>query len=88
MKKSYKNLSYKELEAERAKLRKELVDRYDAVNRKFCAERKLDYVDILSRMRAEKDLKSLYVSDGVHLSPEGGRLIADTLLKYFASQFK
>lgn len=68
--------------------RKELVDRYDAVNRKFCAERKLDYVDILSVMRAEKDLKSLYVSDGVHLSPEGGRLIADTLLKYFAGQFR
>ncbi len=68
--------------------RKELVDQYDAVNRKLCGELNLDYVDILTPMRGAKDLKSLYVADGVHLSPEGGRLIADELLKYFAEKYR
>ena len=39
-------------------------------------------------MRGAKNLKSLYVSDGVHLSPEGGRLIADELLNYFAEKYR
>ena len=68
--------------------KKELVDQYDAVNRKLCKELNLDYVDILTPMRGVKDLKSLYVSDGVHLSPEGGKLIADELLNYFAEKYR
>ena len=68
--------------------KKDLVDQYDEVNRKLCKELNLDYVDILTPMRRAKDLKSLYVSDGVHLSPEGGRLIADELLNYFAEIYR
>lgn len=68
--------------------KKDLVDQYDEVNRKLCKELNLDYVDILTPMRRAKDLKSLYVADGVHLSPEGGRMIADELLKYFAEKYR
>ena len=68
--------------------KKDLVDQYDEVNRKVCKELNLDYVDILTPMRRAKDLKSLYVADGVHLSPEGGRMIADELLKYFAEKYR
>ena len=68
--------------------RKELVDQYDAVNRKLCKELNLDYVDILAPMRGASDLKSLYVEDGVHLSPAGGRLIAGELLNYFAGKYR
>ncbi|MEI3003954.1 MAG: hypothetical protein V8T87_04945 [Victivallales bacterium] len=49
--------------------KKDLVDQYDEVNRKLCKELNLDYVDILTPMRRAKALKSLYVADGVHLSP-------------------
>ena len=80
------------IEARRAKTRKknfvlfgkrEFVDNYDLVNRRFCEEFKLDYVDILTPMRNHSNLKSLYIRDGVHLSLIGGRFIADELLKYF-----
>ena len=63
--------------------RKKFVDAYDANNRKFCQENKLDYVNILTPMREYKPLKALYVSDGVHLSDVGGDVIADCLLEYF-----
>jgi lysophospholipase L1-like esterase len=39
-------------------------------------------------MRNYQPLKDLYVSDGVHLSEEGGRLISEELLKYFAKENK
>lgn len=68
--------------------RKKFVDTYDQINRQFCKENKLDYVDILSVIRNHKPLKDIYVTDGVHLSEEGGRVIADELLKYFAKECK
>lgn len=79
------------IEARRAKAKKnfvlfgkrEFVDDYDLVNRRFCEEFKLDYIDILNPMRSHPDLKTLYVRDGVHLSLIGGRFIADEILKYF-----
>ena len=80
------------IEARRAKTKKknfvlfgkpEFVDNYDLVNRRFCAEFNLDYIDILTPMRNHPDLKTLYVKDGVHLSLIGGRFIADEVLKYF-----
>ncbi len=64
--------------------KKEFVDAFDATNRKLCQELKLDYVDILTPMRAISPIGSLYVEDGVHLSPKGGQVIADEVLKYFA----
>lgn len=68
--------------------KKELVDQYDRVNRKLCQELNLDYIDILTPMRGAENLKSLYMEDGVHLSPAGGRLIADVLLNYFAGKYR
>ncbi len=65
-----------------------LVDDFDAVSRKLCKELGLDYIDITKPMRSVQDIKSLYVADGVHLSPAGGRLIADEVLKYFAEKYK
>jgi len=66
--------------------KREFVDDYDLVNRRFCEEFKLDYIDILTPMRNHPDLKILYVRDGVHLSLIGGRFIADEILKYFAGR--
>ena len=79
------------IEARRAKSKKnfvlfgkrEFVDAYDLVNRRFCEEFKLDYVDILNPMRNYPNIKALYVRDGVHLSLIGGRFVADEILKYF-----
>lgn len=79
------------IEARRARAKKnfvlfgkrEFVDDYDLVNRRFCAEFKLDYIDILKPMRNAPDIKALYVRDGVHLSLIGGRFVADEVLKYF-----
>ena len=79
------------IEARRSKAKKnfvlfgkrEFVDNYDLVNRRFCAEFKLDYIDILTPIRKYPELKTLYVRDGVHLSLIGGRFIADEILKYF-----
>lgn len=68
--------------------KKELVDLYDAENRKFCKENGLRYIDILSVMRSVSPIKSLYVTDGIHLSPEGGRVIADEILKFFAEKYQ
>ena len=62
--------------------KKEFVDLYDAENRKFCKEHNLDYVDVLTAMRNAPVLKDLYVSDGVHLSPAGQRVITAELLRY------
>lgn len=62
------------------------VEAFDAVNRKICAERKLDYIDILNPMRKTPDRKSLYVEDGVHLSNEGAQLISREILRWFASR--
>lgn len=64
--------------------KKDLVDLYDAENKKFCAENNIPYIDILSVMRSVPVIKDLYVSDGVHLSPAGGRVMADEFLKYLA----
>ena len=64
--------------------RPEFVDAYDAVNRKLCQELKLDYIDILTPLRARQDLPSLYQPDAVHLSLKGGQVFADLLLQYFA----
>jgi lysophospholipase L1-like esterase len=80
------------IEARRAKAKKnfvmfgkkEFVDNYDLMNRRFCKEFGLDYVDILDPMRNAPDLKALYVKDGVHLSLIGGRFVADELLRYFS----
>jgi lysophospholipase L1-like esterase/ribosomal protein L25 (general stress protein Ctc) len=63
---------------------KELVDAYDATNKKFCSKNNIPYIDILSVMRKQPSLKNLYVADGVHLSPLGGQVIADEMLKFFA----
>ena len=79
------------IEARRARAKKnfvmfgkrEFVDNYDLVNRRFCGEFGLDYIDILTPMRNAPDLKSLYIRDGVHLSLIGGRFVADEILKYF-----
>ena len=46
------------------------------------------YIDILSVMRAVSPIGSLYVIDGVHLSPEGGRVIADEILKFLAEKYR
>ncbi len=62
------------------------VDAFDAVNRKVCAEHKLDYIDILNPMRKTPDLKSLYVEDGVHLSNEGAQFVSREILRWFASR--
>jgi lysophospholipase L1-like esterase len=35
-------------------------------------------------MRKAPNIKDLYVSDGIHLSPYGGQVIADEILKYLA----
>lgn len=64
--------------------KKEFVDNYDLMNRRFCKEFGLDYVDILNPMRNAPDIKTLYVKDGVHLSLIGGRFVADELLRYFS----
>ena len=64
--------------------KKDLVDLYHAENKKFCAANNIPYIDILSVMRAAPSIKDLYVSDGVHLSPLGGRVIADEILKFLA----
>ena len=66
--------------------KREFVDNYDLVNRRFCEEFKLDYIDILTPMRNHPDLKTLYVRDGVHLSLIGGRFIADEILRYFSGK--
>lgn len=66
--------------------KKEFIDEYDRINRQFCSQLNLDYVDILHPMRVVEDQKSLYIKDGVHLSPAGGRIIANELLKYFIQQ--
>ena len=63
--------------------KREFVDNYDLVNRRLCAELKLDYIDILNPMRNASNRKALYVRDGVHLSLIGGRFVADEMLKYF-----
>lgn len=64
--------------------KKEFVELYDTENRKFCKANGLDYVDVLSAMRKAPVLKQLYVADGVHVSPLGSRMIAETLLRYFS----
>ena len=64
--------------------RPEFVDAYDAVNRKLCQELKLDYIDILTPLRAREDITALYQPDAVHLSLKGGQVFADLLLQYFA----
>lgn len=66
--------------------KKEFVDAYDRVNREFCKAHGFDYIDILNPMRKVKDLKRLYQPDFVHLSPAGGRFVADEILKYFISR--
>ena len=66
----------------------EFVDAYDAVNKEFCKANGLDYVDILTAMRAMPVRKDLYVTDGIHLSPLGGRVIADELIKFLAEKYK
>ena len=66
--------------------KKEFVDAYDRVNREFCKAHGFDYIDILTPMRNVQDLKSLYQPDFVHLSPAGGRFVADEILKYFISR--
>ena len=68
--------------------KKEFVDLYDAENRKFCKANDLPYIDILSVMRAVSPIGSLYVTDGIHLSPEGGRVIADEILKFLAERYR
>lgn len=64
--------------------RPEFVDAYDAVNRKLCQELNLDYIDILTPLRAQQDIPSLYQPDAVHLSLKGGQVFTDLLLQYFA----
>ena len=64
--------------------KKEFVDLYDAENRKFCKENGLEYIDVLTAMRNAPVLKDLYVTDGIHLSPLGNRLIAATILRHLA----
>ena len=64
--------------------KKEFVNLYDTENKKFCKENGLEYIDVLSAMRKAPVLKELYVSDGVHLSPIGNRLIAATILRHLA----
>lgn len=64
--------------------KKKFVDAYDAFNRTFCKENKLDYIDILTPMRKVDPIKQLYVTDGVHLSSVGSDLIAGCILEYFA----
>ena len=66
--------------------KREFVDNYDLVNRRFCEEFKLDYIDILNPMRNYPKLKSLYVRDGIHLSLIGGRFVADEILRYFSGK--
>ena len=68
--------------------KKEFVDLYDAENRKFCKDKNLSYIDILSVMRAVPSVKELYVVDGIHLSPLGGRVVADEILKFFAEKYR
>ena len=68
--------------------KKEFVDLYDAENRKFCKDKNLSYIDILSVMRAVPSIKELYVVDGIHLSPLGGRVVADEILKFFAEKYR
>ncbi len=66
--------------------KREFVDNYDLVNRRFCEELKLDYIDILDPMRKASNMKSFYIRDGVHLSLIGGRFVADEILKYFTGK--
>ena len=61
---------------------------FESPDKKFCKEGNIPYIDILTPMRAVSPIKSLYVSDGVHLSPAGGRVIADEILKFLAEKYR
>lgn len=65
--------------------KKEFLDAYDAVNRKLVKEFDLGYIDMLNTMRQDPDIRSLYVEDGVHLTPRGGMTVARGILEYFAA---
>jgi len=65
---------------------RELIDGFDSVNRHICEEMNLDYIDITTSMREANDKSFYRPNDGVHLSPAGGRFIADRLLEYFITQ--
>ena len=66
--------------------KKEFLDAYVAVNRKLARELKFDCIDTLDTMRQYPDLRSLYVEDGVHLTPRGGMVVAREILKYFSAK--
>ena len=66
----------------------EFVNLYDKVNREFCKANSIPYVDVLTAMRAMPSRKDLYVEDGIHLAPLGGRVIADEIIKFLGTEYK
>lgn len=66
-------------------------DRYDlnkpqALLGEFCAQHNIECIDVLPKMRAEGKGKQLYYRIDSHLNPEGHRVVADTLCRYFSRQ--
>lgn len=62
----------------------EFVAAFDAVNRKLVKEFDLGYIEMTAAMSRQADIAKLYVDDGVHLSPLGGRIAAREILRFLA----
>ena len=61
---------------------------YDESFLAFMKETGAEYLDYYTPMKAipEEEKVKLFVADRVHLSPAGGRFVADEILKYFISR--
>jgi lysophospholipase L1-like esterase len=64
----------------------EMLERFNTLAHKVALENGCDYVDVYEPTRSHPDKRTLFTSDGVHLTVEGNHLIALELLKYLGKR--
>ena len=64
----------------------EFMEGFNNVLKKLASERNLDYIDLYSPTKDDTDRKSLFLPDGIHLSPKGNQLTALIIMKNFADK--
>lgn len=66
--------------------RPEVMEEFNDLARAVAEETGAGYLDVYEPTRAHPDKPSLFTADGVHLSPEGNRLVALELLRHMAGR--
>ncbi|OGV31493.1 MAG: hypothetical protein A2020_02615 [Lentisphaerae bacterium GWF2_45_14] len=67
---------------------KEHLESFNSTLKKIAEEEKLDYIDAYSATQNYPDKKSLFISDGLHLSEKGNFLITKIIINYMNKEFK